>query len=166
MSALTLHYPRASVTGDWVRAGAGFAVTAGPLLLVPGMVWPLQLLLGVMATVFAVFGVQTWMRQRLRIRLYDEGFEAFPRYGRVPWSALSEVGLAYFSTRRDREGGWFELKLGTPAGNMRVDSRMQGFEALAGAAVRAAGEQGLPLSAASLANCRQLGLDPGRQAGE
>lgn len=160
MSGLTLHYPRVSVFGDWARAGAGLVATAGPLLLVPGMVWPLQLLLGVMAVVFAVFALQTWTRQRLRIRVDEDGFEAVPRHGRVPWSALRGVDLAYFSTRRDGERGWFELKLQTPAGSMRVDSRLDGFETLAGGAFRAAGRNGLPLSEISLANSRQLGLQP------
>ena len=166
MSGVTLHYPRASVVGDWLRAGGGLLATAGPLLLVPGMVWPLQLLLAGMAAVFATFGLQTWLRQRLRIRVDEDGFEALPRYGRVRWSEVSGVALAYFSTRRDREGGWFELKVRTPAGNMRVDSRMEGFETLAGAALRAAGEHGLELSPVSLANGRQLGVDtlPGEAA--
>ena len=153
-----LSYPRDTVVADWVRAAFGFAATAGPVVLVP-MAWPVMLILALMAVAFAVFGVQTWMRQRLRIRLDERGFEAEPRYGRVPWEALRGVSLAYFSTRRDHANGWFELKLATPAGNMRVDSRMQGFDALVSAAVGAARRRGLTLSAVSLANCRQLGLE-------
>lgn len=153
-----LSYPRDSVLADWFRAGAGVAATTGPLLLLP-MAWPVQLVLAFMAAAFATFGVQTWLRQRLRIRLDDSGFEAEPRYGRVPWEALRGVSLAYFSTRRDQANGWFELKLGTPAGNMRVDSRMPDFEALVSAAVGAARRHGLALSEVSLANCRQLGVD-------
>ena len=157
-----LAYPRSTVIADGARAGVGFLATATPVLMLP-IAWPLQVILGLMATAFAVFGVQTFLRQRLRIRLDAQGFEAMPRFGRVPWEALHSVSLAYFSTRRDRENGWFELKLGTPAGNMRVDSRMHGFDALAAAAVDAARRRGLALSAVSLANCRHLGLDIGEE---
>ena len=153
-----LAYPRDTVVADWLRAAAGVVATAGPLVLLP-MAWPVQLILALMTLAFAVFGVQTWMRQRLRIRLDEQGFEAEPRYGRVPWEALRGVSLAYFSTRRDRANGWFELKLGTPCGSMRVDSRMQGFEMLVSAAVSAARRRGLTLSAVSMANCRHLGLE-------
>lgn len=164
MPGLTLSYPRDTVLADWLRAAAGFAVTAGPLMALP-MAWPLQMVLGAMAAVFAVFGVQTWLRQRLRIELDEDGFEARPRYGRVSWENLRGVSLAYFSTRRDRANGWFELKLGTPAGNMRVDSRMTGFEGLAAAAVQAAHRRGLAMSATSMANCRELGIGGFEQEG-
>ena len=153
-----LAYPRDTVVADGLRAIVGVAATAAPLALLP-MAWPVQLILVLMALAFAVFGVQTWMRQRLRIRLDEHGFDAEPRYGRVPWEALRGVSLAYFSTRRDQANGWFELKLGTPAGNMRVDSRMRGFETLVSAAMHAARRRGLTLSAVSLANCRHLGVE-------
>jgi len=58
------------MTGDYLRAGAGFAVTFPPLLFVE---WTVSVvtILGGLSILFAWLGLRTVARQRARIRISD-----------------------------------------------------------------------------------------------
>ena len=67
--------------------------------------------------------------------------------------------LSYFSTKRDRSDGWMQLSLGsTGSRTLRVDSALEGFYDIVERAARAAETAGLPLSVATLANLRSMGI--------
>ncbi len=53
-----------------------------------------------------------------------------------------------------------ELKLVSDAHSVRLDSRLEGFSEIAASAARAAGDNGLELDSATLANLAALGIDP------
>lgn len=162
MSALTLVYPRNSLYADYVRGGAGFAVTAGPLLLVP-VATPVMVILGLMAGMFGLFLAHTWQCQRLQVVMDEHGLTLMPRQTRLAWEDIDDVALRYFSTRRDREGGWLQLTVKAPAGRLRVDSRLTGFDQLVARAAQAASERGLELTPVTRGNLRHLGLDGGEE---
>ncbi|MGE0715563.1 MAG: hypothetical protein AB7P02_08980 [Alphaproteobacteria bacterium] len=124
-------YPAEALWSDYGRAGVGLAATAGPLLLVPVASW-IAVILGALAALFAVFAWRTFERQRTRILVDAESIAmAGPRSRRIAWDALTGARLRYYSTRRDRAGGWMHLRLDGPGGPIRVDSTIADFGEIA-----------------------------------
>jgi hypothetical protein len=76
----------------------------------------------------------------------------------IAWSELDRVRLAYYSTRRDRRGGWMQLELRSGREKVRIDSRIEGFTDVVKASARAAEARGLSLDPATLANLEALGI--------
>ena len=150
-------YPAEALWADYARAAAGLAATAGPLLLVPVADW-IAVLLGALAILFAVFAWRTFERQRTRITIDDEGVTLGGPHGRrLAWDSIAEVRLRYYSTKRDRSGGWMHLRLEAPAGRVRIDSTIEDFGRIAervSALVRA---RSLPVDPVTRANFRALG---------
>src|SRR5687768_17512332 len=95
-------YPRRALVGDFLRAGLGLAVTAGPALAVPATSVA-QFVLVPLAVLFLVFGVRTWQRSVavIAVTARDISLSA-PWQARLAWSNLQAVRLNYFSTRFDR----------------------------------------------------------------
>ena len=157
-----LRYPVAVVAADAARAGFGFLLCIAVLSALPVAWFPFGAI-AVLAIVFAGFGLLTLLRTRMRIVLSDEGLECRPGNRKVLWCDLSDVRLVYYSTRRDGEDGWLELKLRAGNGrSVRVDSRLDGFEIVVRAALKSASEQQLALDPATVHNVKASGLaDPG-----
>jgi hypothetical protein len=167
---VSLHrYPTRALVGDYARAGAGLAMTLGPLLLVtPGPV--MIAALGGVGTLFLVFGVRTWRRQMTRIEVTEDGIAAEATGGRlrrtvISWRDLSGLKLKYYSTRRDRREGWLQMSLKADNRMVRLDSSLDDFLAVARRAAEAARLNGLRLSPATIGNLGALGIaipaDPG-----
>ncbi len=161
-----LRYDSQSLRGDYIRAGFGLALTLGPALTIP-LSSPAMYVLGPAAALFLAFGLWTWRRQATRVRLDDEGISLFyPQRVSLPWTEVQSVRLSYFSTRRDRTGGWMQLTLkgGDPQRKgslraIRVDSALEGFDSVARAAAAAAIRNRLALNDATRANFGALGID-------
>ena len=51
---------------------------------------------------------------------------------RMAWRDVRQVRLDYYSTRRDGQGGWMQMKISGPGGHIRIDSALDGFARLAG----------------------------------
>lgn len=157
---MTVHaYPPTALAGDYARAAAGFALTTTPLALTPvGLI--VGSILGGFSLLFAAFGVRTAIRQLRRFELTEEGIRVA---GLLPaelrWDALEEVRLAYYSTRRDGRDGWMQLTLAGGGGRFRLDSRIDGFHAIAAKAAEIAGRRGLPIVPPSSTNFAALGID-------
>lgn len=150
-------YPLRAVASDYARAALGLGCTATPLLLaeLPGVATGI---LGVLAGLFGLFGVQAGLRQRTRIEMSEAGLRAEPLGIRVDWSDIEALRLSYFSVRRDGREGWMELKLRGQGRTVRVDSRLEGFAEVVGRAARAAGAARLSLDTATRTNLAVLGL--------
>lgn len=161
-------YPTNVLVADYVRAGAGFAITAGPAAVVPveGVAAPI---LGALSLVFAVFGVRTAMRQASRVVMDDESLAVIgPLRRSLAWRELTGMRLRYFATRRDRAAGWMQLVLRAPGATLRLDSTIEGFPAIARRAARAARDNRLPLAVATVDNLRNFGITlegPGGEPG-
>lgn len=156
----TLHaYPTDKLVGDYGRAALGFTLVMLPLLTVDLAPW-LALLLGGLALLFLVFAGRTARRQLSPIQLDERGIVAagpFPT--RLDWGALERVKLGYYATKRDGSNGWMQLALGGSGRRIVVDSRIEGFEAIARAAAEAARERQVELGRTTAANFAALGIE-------
>lgn len=159
MSSAELRYPRQTLWADYIRAAAGAVLCGAPLLALDVNRW----LAGVLAAGFLLFGaffVRTALRQRTRYVLSAETLCADgPAGAVVEWKRLDRLKLSYFSTKRDRSGGWMQLSVGSAGnGTVKVDSALDGFYDIVERAAQAAEAGGLELSPATRANLRSMGL--------
>jgi hypothetical protein len=151
-------YPHRSLVGDYVRAAAGLALTAGPLAVVPAgaVAGPV---LGGLAVLFALFGARTALRQASRIEIDDDALALVgPWTRRIAWREVTGLRLRYFATRRDRSGGWMQLVVTSSNATLRLDSTLDGFPAIARHAARVACERGIALTPATVDNLRVFGV--------
>ena len=114
------------------------------------------------ALLFLVYFARTVCRQLTHIELDEAGIRVRgPAVGllsaAIRWADLCLLRLDYYSTRRDGEGGWMQLRLGDAQRTIRIDSGLDGFAELVGAAARAAALRDLALDAATLTNLKALG---------
>jgi hypothetical protein len=152
----TFRYPASALAADYLRAVLGLAATAGPLAFVdptPVIAWPLAAL----AALFLVYCARTVRRQLTSIELNEAGIRASGPFGAgIRWDELRSIRLDYYSTRRDREGGWMQLKLRGARSALRVDSELEGFVELVRAAAGEARRRGHELDPDSLDNLKAL----------
>jgi hypothetical protein len=156
MSA-SYRYPVNALAADYLRGGLGLAATAGPLAFVdptPALKW----ILAAMAASFLVYSARTVCRQLTIIELDEAGIRARGPLGAgIRWDELRSIRLDYYSTRRDREGGWMQLKLRGEGRALRIDSDLERFAELVRAAAAAARRHGHALDPDSLDNLNALG---------
>ncbi len=153
-----LRYSTAALNGDLVRAGIGFALCAAPIALANLEVW-VMLLLAAPAGLFAIFGARTWLRRGIRVAVDDTGITVTGlATAGISWGELHRFKLSYFSTRRDRSNGWMQLHLRGPSVRLSIDSNLKGFDDVCCRAFRAATDNDVVLSDASLRNLAELGL--------
>ncbi len=159
-----LRYPDGTFSGDCRRGLAGLllvALLAG--LGAPGVFG--RLILVSLAGLFLVFLYRAWRRVRGVYKLNEERLARTSDDRYIVWSSLSDLTLAYYTTRQDRQEGWFELKLVAATGVMTVDSRLRGFDALLQRALRAARDNDLNLSPATCNNAGSFHGFPDNAAG-
>lgn len=146
------------LSGDYLRAGAGLAFTAGPVLLLePAPV--VATILSAFAVLFGVFALHTGLRHLTVIEITDEGIAVRgPLPCRIPWREVTRLKLDYFSTGRERQRGWMQLKVGGGFRRIRVDSTIDGFKEMATAIAGFAMDYEIPLANAAVANFHALGI--------
>ena len=84
----------------------------------------------------------------------------------VEWNRLDRLKLSYFSTKRDRTGGWMQLSVGSAgAGTVKVDSALDGFYDIVERAAAAALANGVELTLATRANLKSMGISVSEQTG-
>jgi len=157
--ATELRYQREAIRADYIRAAIGIAFAVGPLLFIPQIHWVFAVILAVLGLLFLAFGVRTWLRGRTRILAGPEGLTVEDRRRRhLPWEALEEVKLAYFSTRRDRSQGWMQLTLIGNGTSISLDSPLEHFHEIAEEAAHHVRARRLPVSTATVLNFESLGI--------
>ena len=145
-------YPTKSLIGDYIRGGGGLFVTGG-LLLAATMLTIFQYLFALAAILFAGFIFRTWQRHQTIFELSDEGLRANGPFGKaLRWTEITDVRLRYFTTRRDREEGWFQLTVKSGGQSVSVDSSLDGFESLLGRCAETARRNQLELSDSTAEN--------------
>lgn len=153
-------YPVSAMTGDYLRAAAGFVPSTALLATVPTGALATAIL-GGFAVIFGVFGLRTLYRQGTRIEVTDSELRALgPRRQVISWDTLDRLKLAYYSTRRDRRSGWMQLELGSGRTRVKLDSRIDGFDEVVRRAAAAARAHRVALSDATMANLEALGITP------
>lgn len=143
---------------DYAGSSIGLALSVGPLAAVnPAL--PVAWVLGAVAALFLVYFARTVCRQLTHINLDEAGIRAKgPLGAAIRWEDLRSLRLDYYSTRRDREGGWMQLRLRDARTTIRVDSELGGFVELVRAAAQEARRRGVDLDEATRANLDLLGL--------
>jgi hypothetical protein len=150
-------YPTSAMCGDYLRAAAGFILTATILATMPVSMVAAAVLSAFVA-LFAIFGLRTILRHGTRFEMTGSALRASGLCRTsIAWSELDRMTIAYYSTRRDRRDGWMQLELRSGRKKIRFDSRIEGFAELAGGSASAANARGLTLNAATLANLAALG---------
>ncbi|MFC3227291.1 hypothetical protein ACFOGJ_08630 [Marinibaculum pumilum] len=159
-------YPAEGVWGEAARALVGLALGLGLMLISPagGTVF---LAGAALALLFAAFAAAVWRRRGTVVTLDRDGLTLatglpaglpFGLSGRrLDWSDLRGMSLRYFSTRRDRSGGWMQLTLKGRAGRLTMLSTISGFPRIARQAEAAARRNGLALGIATERNLLALG---------
>ncbi len=146
-----LCYPNGALAAAYLRTGLGSCLTVGPALFLDLPIVSLAIL-SLLALMFAISAIQTRRQQRLRLIRDDKGLTILPAGDYLAFEALNSVRLDYFSTRRDGENGWMQLRLGSPRVKLTVDSRLRGFEVLVGDFLAHAQRKGLDFSPATMDN--------------
>ena len=156
-----LRYPPKSLIGDHIRAAIGLAFTLTPAIALgewTGAHW----ILVPLAALFAGFGFRTWRRGRQTVAWDATGVSlSGPGAARLAWDEMRDFRLAFYSTNRDRTGGWMQLKLASTAGRVRADSSGENFAGLVAAAHAAARARGLVFDPATAENLQAMGIDAG-----
>ena len=161
---VVLRYPKRSLRGDYLRSAIGLGIGGGVLLSVPPSP-AIVLIFGGIAVLFAVFGLRTVQRQLLQVAVTDEEIATSDlRTRTMGWNELTRVRVRVYGMRRNRtrmaRGGFVELMLQGPAGKMRFESSLEGFELLAWHAARAVRRYGVTIDSTSSSNLIELGIDP------
>ena len=154
----SFHYPLRSLSADYAGSAIGLAFSLGLLAFAQpaaAMAW----LLAAAAALFLVYFGRTVCRQLTHIELDKAGIRARGPLGAViRWEDLRSLRLDYYSTRRDREEGWMQLRLRDAQRAIRIDSEVDGFADIARAAAGEARRRGADVDPATHANLRLLGI--------
>ncbi len=154
----TLHYPARVLAGDYARAGIGVLLTLVPSIGLGEWSVAHWFLLP-LAALFAGFGYKTWRRGRQSVTWDAIGVSlSGPGAARLDWNDLRSFKLAFFSTTRDRMGGWMQLKLSSDGARIDADSSGAGFADLVSAAYAEAERHSVSVDAASRENLKALGI--------
>ena len=153
-------YPPKALMGDYLRAGGGLAITGGPAVFLPTAA-PVTVILGALAVLFGIFGLRAAQRQFTVIEMSDEAIAVVGAGGkRMAWRDVQRLQLDYYSTRSDSRGGWMQLRISGPGGQIRIDSALDSFARLAGEAMAAAAAQGVEMTGTTRSNFQALGVTP------
>ncbi|MEX0810528.1 MAG: hypothetical protein WD044_17535 [Dongiaceae bacterium] len=153
-----LRYPAGSLFGDYGRGAIGLLVAGTMWLSLPGTGY-VDVIFGGLTLLFALFTIRTAWRQLLRFELLPDGLvQVWPRRRVLLWDRLDSLRLRYYSTRRNREGGWMTLTMRAGDVRMALESTLAGFDAVAERAATAAEQRAVPLDGPTRANFGALGI--------
>lgn len=161
-------YPSASIYGDYARAGFGFVLTAGPLLLLD-LAAVMAALFAMLAALFGWFGGRTALRQISRVEVSPDAIALRgPIERRIPWAELRRVKLAYYAPGRGRQKGWLQLTLRGDGRPIRMDSTLEDFDQVLRSVQAQVRAQNLPVDPTTATNFGELGfaIDERRAAEE
>jgi len=151
-------YPIAMLAGDYIRVILGTAIVLLPVVAVP-LPFMVALFLVALAALFIAFGIATVLRQLRPVVVDDTHIETqgpFPV--RLDWAALEFVGLRYYATRRDGDGGWMQLVLRAAGSKLRLDNRIDDFHIIAERVAWAIRRQCVSVTPATAANFAAIGI--------
>ena len=140
-------YPIGNLVPDYIRSVLGVGFLIVPFFYSFGAHWLITLILAGLLALFGSFGFTTAIRQYSTVLADEHGLrQQGPRPVALPWNEISEVDLRYFSTRRDKGAGWYQLKVTGRGGQLRADSSLSDFDGLLHFVATAVTRHDLPLS--------------------
>ena len=121
-------YSPKSISGDYIRAITGLVITGG-LLLAATKITVFQYIFAAGALLFLGFLLRTFLRQFSSFVVTKQALKRVGLLKRsLSWDQLNNVTLKYFSTRRDRKAGWYQLTLSDGIVKITIDSELMGFD--------------------------------------
>ena len=149
-------YPPRVLWLDYLIGAGGLALSLG-LIAFAQPAAPVAWVAAAVAALFLVYFGRTVCRQLTHIELDEDGVRAAgPLGAAIRWADLRSLRLDYYSTRRDSEEGWMQLRLGDGQRAIRIDSDLEGFAEVVDAAAREAALRDLALDSATLSNLQAL----------
>lgn len=147
-------WPARAMLGDYLRAGAGLAITFPPLLFVE---WTASvvIVLGGLSALFAWLALRTVLRQRATVVMTDAAIARDRR--EISWPALDGVRLRRFGGRR-KGSGYMEMEISGGTSRIKVDSEISDFLAIARRVHDAARRNGIAMDARTAANFQALDI--------
>ncbi|TNE39918.1 MAG: hypothetical protein EP348_02840 [Alphaproteobacteria bacterium] len=151
-------YAPRNLIADYLRALAGILLSFLPLLLLNRLsviVWILVFLL----FLFVCYGMRTLLRQVTRLEIGETGIFVIGPFKRsIRWEDLGDFRLRYYSTRRDREKGWMNLKVRGKGVRLSIDSSIDRFDELVHLVYAAARHRHLVIDPVTGRNLQALGI--------
>ena len=77
----------------------------------------------------------------------------------MPWAEVDKINLRYFSTRRDRQNGWMQLRLDGGKTVVRIDSQITDFQQIIEHVCRYVPMSQVSLGETTMVNLKSLGID-------
>jgi len=152
-------YNTASIVADLTKSLIGIGLTASPLLFLNLASW-LEVIFVLCFILFTFFAVRTVFRQKSSYYFCDEMLHEDGIFSKkLNMDDLKVFKIRYFSTRRNREAGWFQIKMIANDVKIVVDSSLNGFDDIVKKAILAAEKNKLDLDATTNANLQVI-LDP------
>lgn len=152
-------YPFRNLVGDYLRAALGVGLLSMPFFHSFGAHWMISLVLAALLGLFGSFGFATAIRQFSQVLADEHGLRLLgPRRVALPWNEISEVDLRYFSTRREKRDGWFQVKVKGKGGQIKADSNLDDFDGFLAFLATAITRHGLPVSRIARENFQAAGF--------
>ena len=154
-------YLGSSLVGDYARALVGITVSALPIFIVK-----LNLIVAgifsVLVLLFSFFAIRTLQRHATIIETTNVHIAMLaPFERRFVWKDVEIVDLVYFSTWRDRDKGWMQLKVKGNDGVLRIESSINRFDEIAAIVAECATRNGASMNEVTIGNFRALGITVG-----
>ena len=153
--SLQLGYPRWHSGLEFAQGALAVGLCTWLLIVFePGYIFGAVLLLLLLG--FAWFAYRAFRRWRFRAELRGDRIMSSDGSCVIDLSELTELSLAYYSTRRDGRSGWYRLKLKSSGERFEAESKMIGFDTLVETAARNAIRNDVPFDEASRDNLVQF----------
>lgn len=154
----TYSYPAEEIRKEYWRSGMGITLSLLPLLLLgPSSV--IVIILVCFLCLFSIYGIRAVAKNRTKIVLGETAIEVSGLGEKlIFWEDLVDLDLAYFSTRRDGEKGWMQLKLKGGGQTVKIESTISDFWELVEFSTLKAQKNGVVLSASTARNLQALGI--------
>ena len=151
-------YPLQSILIEYGASILGIILTFLPLFLTT----PLAIVSAVLCclgTLFFIYGIRTIFRHYTLVEVSDTAIQVKGvRNISIKWEKLEQLKLSYFSTRRNQEAGWMQLRLKANKVTIRFDSSLEGFETILLKAAYNAQKYSAYLNTNTIQNLNALGL--------
>ena len=168
IEAQRFRYANSALYRDYAQAAIGIVIFGVPLVFFAPNIYVAVILGGIVA-IFIAFGWSTWQRHQSVIVLTDAAISLEGRQAvRIFWPDVERVRLRYYpvgSARRRGEqehgkGGVMQLRLDSAGKSIRIDSALEGFEAVAAQVAAAIHRHDIATAPATKPNFAALGLAP------
>ena len=151
-------YPAKEIVRDVTRSALGMLFSLVPLLLFRPSSVIVYILAG-LAVMFAAYGGRALVRKKMKVKVSADGISVEGLKGKnIDWEALEALKLSYFSTRRDGEKGWMQLKLKGRGTGLTFESTISDFEDLVRLCAIKAKEAGVSFDATTARNLKSLDI--------